>query len=190
AGVSGNENSAGPGVQTVRAAGATGNLDPAAVATAIAALRHPSAGVRRAAVMVLPRDEASLKALEANQLFDDPEPQVRLAALLACSEMPASDSAAAAIFAILKGPRNSDDHWIPDAATAAAARNDTAFLRVVLASYKPALPAAATDSLPNLLPNPSFEEQRDGRPAGWRTVIHSGRGEFSAGEFGHSGSRS
>src|SRR5205823_9055118 len=60
AGLSGNENSAGPGVQTVRAAVATGNLDPAAVATAIAALRHPSAGVRRAAVMVLPRDETSL----------------------------------------------------------------------------------------------------------------------------------
>jgi len=47
--------------------------------------------------------------------------------LLACSEMPASDGAAAAVFAILQQPRNSQDRWIPDAATSAAARNDAQF---------------------------------------------------------------
>ena len=190
AGVRGNENSAGRSVQPMTAAGATWNLDAAAVATVIAALKHPCAGVRRAAAMVLPRNEASLKTLEASQLLDDPEPQVRLAALIACSEMPTSDSAAAAIFAMLQQPRNADDRWIPDAATAAAARNDAAFLRVVLASYKPAVSAAATDSLSNLVPNPSFEELRDGRPAGWRTVTHGGRGEFSVSKTAHSGGRS
>ena len=154
------------------------------------ALKHPAAGVRRAAATVLPRNAASLKALLAGKLLNDPEPQVRIAALLACSEMPVSDAVAEAIFAMIQQPRNSEDHWIPDAATAAAARNDAGFLRTVLAGYKPTAVGPAADSLQNLLPNASFEEQRDGKPTGWRTVTHSGRGEFSVADIGHSGNRS
>ena len=140
--------------------------------------------------MVLSRNAASLKALLAGKLLDDPDAGVRLAALLALSEMPASDAAAEAVFAMLQQPRNSEDRWIPDAATAAAARNDAGFLRTALANYKSATVGPATDSTQNLLPNASFEELHDGKPIGWRTVTHSGRGEFSVAEIGHSGNRS
>jgi HEAT repeat protein len=71
-----------------------GALDgSAAIASesAVAALKHPSAGVRRAAVTVLPRNESSLNAILARKLLDDSDAQVRLAALLATSEMPASE---------------------------------------------------------------------------------------------------
>src|SRR5881409_332528 len=98
-----------------------------------------------------------------------------MAALLACSEMPLSDPIAGAVFAMLQQPRNSEDRWIPDAATAAAARNDAAFLRTVIASYKPAAVEAVNDSPPNLIPNASFEEHSAGRPGGWKTTTHSGR---------------
>jgi len=157
---------------------------------AVPALKHPSAGVRRAAAMVLPQDDASRDALLASKLVEDADAQVRMAALLALSEMPASDAAGSAVFASLQDARNSEDRWIPDAATSAAARNDSAFLKAVLASYKPASTGVSADASGNLIANASFEEQSDGRPAGWRTSTHSGRGQLALADIGHSGSRS
>jgi putative heme-binding domain-containing protein len=113
-----------------------------------------------------------------------------MAALLAASEMPASDAAGIAVFAMLRQPQNSEDRWIPDAATAAAARNDAGFIKAVLASYKPAATQAAADSPANLISNSSFEEQTNGKPAGWRTATHSGRGELTLADTSHTGSRS
>ena len=98
---------------------------------AIAALTHPSAGVRRAAAMVLPRNAESASALLASLM--DPDAQVRLAAFLSLAEMPPSDEAGAAIVAALNNEANSHDRWIPDAATAAAARHDASFLKAALA---------------------------------------------------------
>ena len=43
----------------------------------------------RAALDVLPRDAAGRKAIVAGRLLSDPDAQVRLAALLALSEVPA-----------------------------------------------------------------------------------------------------
>jgi putative heme-binding domain-containing protein len=91
---------------------------------------------------------------------------------------------------MLQDPRNAEDRWIPDASTTAAARNDAGFISALLSHYKPAATAATTETPNNLLPNPSFEEQRDGRPAGWRTTTHGGRGEFALADLGHTGSRS
>src|SRR5687768_2400784 len=97
--------------------------------------------------------------------------------LLAISEMPASDLVGPAIVEMVQRPENSEDRWIPDAATAAAARHDVSFLKAVLASFKPVVnPQSATPSAPNnLIPNSSFEQISDERPTGWRTVTHSGR---------------
>ncbi|HTI72225.1 MAG TPA: PVC-type heme-binding CxxCH protein [Candidatus Limnocylindria bacterium] len=176
---------------TLEGLGALDGSDAAATQAAVAALKHPSAAVRRAAVTVLPRNEASLQAVMASKTVEDTDAQVRLATLLAISELPPSPDAAGAVFASLGASQNADDRWIPDAATTAAAKNDAGFLKAVLASYKPA--ATSTDAAPvptNLLPNPSFETQADGKPAGWRTVTHSGRGTFAVGDTGHTGSRS
>jgi putative membrane-bound dehydrogenase-like protein len=175
---------------TLHGLGALDGSDRKASEAAIAALKHLSAGVRRAAAMVLPRNEAGRNALLEAKLIDDSDAQVRVAALLALSELPASDAAGAATLAMLQESRNAGDRWIPDAATAAAARSDAAFLKAVLASYKPATLQAATDSPANLIPNSSFEEASDGKPVGWRTTTHSGRGELTLANTGHTGSRS
>jgi putative membrane-bound dehydrogenase-like protein len=156
----------------------------------VVALDHPSAAVRRAAAMVLPRDDSGLKSLLASKLLADQDAQVRMAALLALSEMPPSDAAGAAVFAALQDAQNSEDRWIPEAATSAAARNDSAFLKAVLASYRPAASQADSGATANLISNPSFEEQSDGRPAAWRTSTHSGRGQFALAETGRTGARS
>lgn len=165
--------------------------DGAAVAAVVGALKHPSAAVRRAAVTVLPRNESALTVLLSGKLLDDPDAQVRMAALLAGSEMPPRAAAGAAVFASLQDARNSEDRWIPDAATCAAARNDAHFIKAVLSSYRPAAAQAAGDAPANLIPNASFEDQTgDGKPTGWRAVTHSGSGRLTLADIGRTGTRS
>ncbi len=100
----------------------------------VAALAHPSAGVRRNALQVLPRGDRSAFAVVASGLLADPDPQVRLAALLAMADQPPSDQAARALAVALRGGLARNDHWLADAATAAAARNDLAFLKAMAAT--------------------------------------------------------
>jgi putative membrane-bound dehydrogenase-like protein len=108
-----------------------------ATAAAVKALHHPSAGVRRNAVLVLPRTAESVNALLDNRVLSDPDAHVRLAALLALAEMPPSAKAGPAIVEVLAKPENYSDRWIPDAATSAAATHDVHFLTAVTASKSP-----------------------------------------------------
>jgi hypothetical protein len=113
---------------------------PALLEVALRALHHPAASIRRAALVILPRDtrlleeifragmlpeRASPHAVDytvGSGLLQDADAQVRLNALLALSEMPASPRAAAAITAVLSVPQNGRDPWIPEAAAIAGAK--------------------------------------------------------------------
>ena len=175
---------------TLHALGALDGSDSATLAAATEALKHPSAGVRRGAVMTLTRTEATAKALLDGKLLADADAQVRMAALLALSELPAVEAAGPAIFAALQEPANTDDRWIPDAAVAAAAQNDAAFLKTVLATFKPVVSDKGEEAAPvNFIRNSSFEEVSNDRPAGWRSTTHGGRGEFAVASFGRTGGR-
>jgi len=134
------------------------------------AIAHPSAGVRRAAASVAPL-----------KLLDDPDAQVRMAALLALADAPPSLEAGRAVYAMVQKPENAADRWIPDAATAAAARHDAGFLKAVLASLKPEGDAGATRNPSNLLPK---------NPAGWRKVTYSGTAGHTIDSIGHKGKQS
>lgn len=177
---------------TLSGLGALDGTHQDATAASLDALKHGSAGVRRAAVMTLPRSEASRDKLLTGKLLDDADGQVRMAVLLALSEMPSSDAAGSAVLAMLQDSRNAEDRWIPEAATAAAARNDAGFIKAVLSSYKPSTPAPSqTAASPaNLIRNASFEEQANGAPTGWRRSTHSGRGELTLADAARTGSRS
>ncbi|MCA9184293.1 MAG: ThuA domain-containing protein [Pirellulaceae bacterium] len=92
------------------------------------ALRHPSAGVRRNAVMVLPATTGSVDELLAANVMQDQDAQVRLAAMLALSDLPPHAEAGPAIVAAMARAENRDDRWIPQAATSAAAMQATSAL--------------------------------------------------------------
>lgn len=129
-----------------------GALDDARTApfrTAVAALRHPAAGVRRNAATVLPRHEAGRDALLASGALEDPDGQVRLATLLALAEMPPSDAAGAAVFGALNTESLATDKWLNDGATAAGARHAEGFLRTALAlpGSAGALPGDASETV-------------------------------------------
>lgn len=172
---------------TMQNLGAMDGSNAAATAAAVGALRHKSAGVRRAAVDVLPRTSQSVAAvLEAN-LAADSDPHVRKAALLALSEMPASHDAGAAIFAMLQG--SSPDRWIIDAATIAACRHDTGFEQAVFSAYK--LGSSGEIERPvNLVNNGSFEKPGDHNPLGWAVRHYGGVAVQKVADEGHTGDRS
>jgi putative membrane-bound dehydrogenase-like protein len=176
---------------TLKGLGALDGSDQAALAAAVGALKHPSAGVRRNAVQVLPQTAESLTAILDSNVLNDSDAQVRLQSLLALADMPsggpASDRAGAAIFALLQKVENQTDRWIPDAAVSAAAKHDAAFLHSVLTSTptgekKPAepvpAPKAEAPKQANLIQNPSMEEIQNGVPAHWRKATFSGDANF------------
>jgi uncharacterized protein len=109
---------------------------------AVNALKHKSAGVRRNALAVIKPSASSVNAIYESGVLNDADPQVRLAALLALSEMPANDRAGSAVVEVLSRPENLDDRWIPHAGVSAAATHDVSFLKA-LAVTKTAPPARA-----------------------------------------------
>jgi putative membrane-bound dehydrogenase-like protein len=111
---------------TLHGLGALDESNPQAAAVALAALKHPSAGVRRNAAQVMPRQASSGEAIVAAGLLKDSDAQVRLAALLCLAEIPGSKAAADALLGLLGD--NQLDRWLLDAATTAAAANSKDFL--------------------------------------------------------------
>jgi putative membrane-bound dehydrogenase-like protein len=120
---------------TLHGLGALDDTDRKAASAAISCLRHPSAGVRRNAALVVPRDRLGTKGLVDAGLLRDADPQVRLASFLALAEMPPSDNAAVEIATALTGESNLADRWLRDALTSAAAAHDAPFLKVVAQSH-------------------------------------------------------
>ncbi|HVW00354.1 MAG TPA: PVC-type heme-binding CxxCH protein, partial [Planctomycetaceae bacterium] len=92
------------------------------------ALQHPSAGVRRNAVQVLPHTAETASLIAQRGLLNDVDAQVRLAALLALADADPSPAAAQAVVEVFGRKNLSNDRWLLDAATSAAARNDVEFL--------------------------------------------------------------
>ena len=103
------------------------------VGVAIGALKHPSAGVRRAAVMTLPRNIQTHNAMLAAGVYTDRDNQVRLASFLSLAEMPAAREPASAVVAMLTHDDYLSDRWLTDALTSAAARQEKHFLAALLA---------------------------------------------------------
>lgn len=102
-----------------------------ALKAVVGALRHPSAGVRRNAVQVLPKTEASVGAILQSGVLKDKNAQVQLMSLLALADMPPSSDAADAI-RVSFATSVPGDRWMGDAAIAAAARHDIHFLKSVV----------------------------------------------------------
>lgn len=104
---------------------------PMVVQTVVQALKHPSAGVRRNAVMVLPRNLQGLHALLTQKCLKDGDAQVRLASLLALAEMPPDAEAARALVEVAQLPDTLSDRWLREAAICAAARQQHGFLAAI-----------------------------------------------------------
>jgi putative membrane-bound dehydrogenase-like protein len=175
---------------TLRGLGALESGNGPALSSATAALKHPSAAVRRAALMALPRNGSLADLLIHGGVLRDPDPKVRLAALLALSELPPSNQSGAAVLSMLQEPVNAEDRWIVDAAISAAARHDAGFLTALLSRHTVSETGSAAQPSPNLIPNPSFEEGEEEAPLGWRKVNYRGPADLTLSEISRTGRRS
>jgi azurin len=162
--------------------------DPTALAAATEALHHPSAGVRRTAAMVLPRSMANGLAIVKASLLEDPDGQVRLAALLALAESPDIPEAGRALRAAVAKPNIVADRWALDAAKMAATAQQTSFLSGVGASDLAAAQRTEATAMKNLLANGSFENANGFMPAGWEMgSLRGGTIEVELANVGHTG---
>lgn len=119
------------------------------------ALGHPASSVRRAALQVLPRNDALYDAMIAagtlpdrsspwpvsytvtSSLLQDANAHVRVEALLALSELAPSPRVARTALDMLAIPDNARDPWLPDAIAIVGAKQGTEFLRDVLQRQGP-----------------------------------------------------
>jgi uncharacterized protein len=104
---------------TLHGLGVLSETDSDAARAVAAALDHPSAGVRRNAVQVLPASEEAVAQLAP--LTKDPDAQVRLAAVLALSDLQENAAAGPLLVDLLRASDVGSDRWITDAITSAAA---------------------------------------------------------------------
>jgi putative membrane-bound dehydrogenase-like protein len=94
-----------------------------AFGVAVEALKHPSAGVRKAALQVLPNNSASLATILKANLMNDTNLNTRLAAVLKVSELPVAPTLVSALQAGEKLAENKEDKWLGTAFTVALKRH-------------------------------------------------------------------
>ena len=94
----------------------------------IKALNHPAAGVRRAAIEILPKTIATFQALQKANLFNDKDLRVRLAAVLATSDMKPSAEIGKVLLAMAEKEENANDIWLRDALIIASKLNQKTFI--------------------------------------------------------------
>lgn len=144
----------------------------------IAALKHPSAGVRRNALAVLPRNSQAVDAVLAAGVLSDRDLQVRLAALLALADAPSDARAASAVLASLQMPEL--DRILFEATTVAAAAHDIHFLELAIDDKTPPAPAAFVERIaehyarggPVETVGQLLRQIRKAKPEGAAIVVH------------------
>ncbi len=155
---------------------ALNGLAAADLETVTAALKHPAAGVRRAALQILPRSMQSAQAILDAGALADKQPLVRLTALLALADQPPSDLVGEALFKLKDDATLAKDKNLTTALTIAASRHANGYLGAVLNGAVPlaADPAAATPAAPapNLLKNGDIETAPTA--ADWQTRHYTG----------------
>ncbi len=93
----------------------------------IKAMSHPAAGVRKAAVQVLPKNQQSVAAIQSSGLLNDPNLNTRLAAIVAVTAMPPSEKLGELIFEASLKSENENDPWLSKALLAAAITHEEGF---------------------------------------------------------------
>ncbi|MPZ21021.1 MAG: dehydrogenase [Luteitalea sp.] len=113
---------------TLHGLGELAGTNTEAYGVAVEALKHPAAGVRKAAAMVLPHTPEAGSAVIAAGLLSDPDLHTRLAATLVLAEMPASPAIGEALYTESQKEENYADRWLSRALYIAAHRHQDGFM--------------------------------------------------------------
>jgi hypothetical protein len=109
-----------------------------------AAVKHRSSGVRRNLALAFPAEAFVGGSTPAGALLSDPEPLVRLAALLRIADLAKADNDVESLAKQIAAGAFDRDKGLMDAATAAAARHDAQLLRLLTKHRFDGAPSADT----------------------------------------------
>jgi hypothetical protein len=129
---------------TLHGLGELASLSTEGGRAAVAALKHPAAGVRKAAAMVLPKTAEGAAAITGAGLLMDPDLHTRLAAVLALADAPPSPELGRLLYKASADDTNYADRWLSRAFFIAGTRHKTAFL----SEYRADPAAVPADALP------------------------------------------
>ena len=160
-------------LRTLEGLGVLQQPEPATRKALAAGLEHPSAGVRRNAIQVLPSHPQSAEAILKLNLTDETDGQVQLAALLCLSDIAEEsgpDGQVAEKLAQLAVNGNTmSDRWLADAVASAGSMQGVLFLRALSAQQsapgrlhsagEPSVAAIAAEHLARSEPSAETIEQ-------------------------------
>ncbi len=95
------------------------------------ALKHPAAGVRKAALQVLPKDLNTFTELTKNGLFKDKDAHTQLAAILALHDLPADDRIGEQLYALTKDEKLGKDEWLNKAVYIGLVKHRNSFIKAI-----------------------------------------------------------
>lgn len=107
--------------------------DAASMQVMVRALKHPAAGVRKAAVEVLKEEKKGLSSIIQSNIHNDRNLQVRLAVFRSLADYPASKETGALLFKATLNSQNAKDPWLSRALFAAAVTHEEGFLAAAAA---------------------------------------------------------
>ncbi len=174
---------------TLHGLGAMNGGSPEALAAAANALNHPSAAVRRNAAAVLPPTAQTGRAILAANILEDENAQVRLAALLALSEVPSSRLIGQAIYRMHDREDNRGDRILEDALIIAIHTHQDGFIASASADgrFDPDQEEEEETDAVNLIPNPSLAQVENGQAVGWTPRNYGGSAQHSVVPEGRNG---
>jgi len=97
------------------------------------ALKHPAAGVRKAAIQILSKSSWSEDAVVKSNALYDPDPNTRLAAILSLVEISPSETIGQDLYKLSLDENVKKDEWLSKAVYAAASHHSKGFLDAFLA---------------------------------------------------------
>jgi len=98
------------------------------------ALKHPAAGVRKAAIQILSKSSWSEDAVVKSNALYDPDPNTRLAAILSLVEISPSETIGQDLYKLSLDENVKKDEWLSKAVYAAASHHSKGFLDAFLAA--------------------------------------------------------
>jgi len=104
------------------------NKDDNAAAVVTGALKHPAAGVRKAAIQILSKGHWTEQEINQSEVLQDPDPGVRLAAILALVRITPSDETGKVLYALSLEENIKNDFWLSQAVYAAAVQHKQGFI--------------------------------------------------------------
>jgi putative membrane-bound dehydrogenase-like protein len=127
--------------------GALDGKNTEALEVAMKALRHPAAGVRKAAMQVLPHTKATADALLSAKVYNDPDLRVRLAFTQAVAGLPADTAIGKVLFEMAENKQNAADKWLKQGLSIAAGLHQEGFMQAFRSKGVSETPALGQASL-------------------------------------------